>query len=63
MNRQFDSLQTNSKNNKQVILILKNEILTRWNKKKEWCNSRNKLDEINSITREIKSSKEELRKN
>lgn len=63
MNRQFDSLQTNSKNNKQVILILKNEILTRWNKKKERCNSRNKLDEINSITREIKSSKEELRKN
>lgn len=63
MNRQFDSLQTNSKNNKQMILILKNEILTRWNKKKERCNSRNKLDEINSITREIKSSKEELRKN
>lgn len=57
MNRQFDSLQTNSKNNKQVILILKNEILTKWNKKKEKCNSRNKLDEINSITREIKSSK------
>lgn len=46
-----------------MILILKNEILTRWNKKKERCNSRNKLDEINSITREIKSSKEELRKN